>query len=110
MSSAGQRCPADFFVGISRRIRPAGLFPGGCLQPAVGCTLLIMPFGQITRLEPAHGFGFIVDDSGLDWFFLEEGVRGGRLEAVWVGERVSFAAEKTIKGPRAVDVHHEQLD
>lgn len=51
-----------------------------------------------------------MDDSGLDWFFIEDGVRGGRLESVWVGERVSFSSEDTIKGPRAVDVHHEQLD
>ena len=80
--------------------------------PAAGCGLYasVMPYGSITRLEPAHGFGFIVDDSGMDWFFVEEGVRGGRLGAVWVGERVAFSAEDTVRGPRAVDIHHEQQD
>ncbi len=68
-----------------------------------------MPYGSITRIERAHGYGFIVDDGGMDWFFVNENVRGG-LDAVWEGERVAFAAESTTSGPRAVDVHHEQLD
>ena len=68
-----------------------------------------MPYGSITRIEPAHGFGFILDDGGLDWFFLEAGVRGG-METVWLGERVAFSAEDSPGGPRAVDIHHEQLD
>jgi cold shock CspA family protein len=69
-----------------------------------------MPYGNIVRLEPDHGFGFIIDDAGLDWFFVKDGLRGRRFEAVWVGERVGFAAEWTKSGPRATDIHHEQLD
>lgn len=69
-----------------------------------------MPYGNVTRIEAAQGFGFIVDDSGLDWFFLARDVRGGRLEHIWVGERVGFTPEATPTGPRAADVHHEQLD
>jgi cold shock CspA family protein len=69
-----------------------------------------MPYGSIRRIEAEHGFGFIVDDSGLDWFFVSADVRGGRFENIWVGERVGFTPEATKSGPRAADIHHEQLD
>lgn len=69
-----------------------------------------MPYGSIIRLEPEHGFGFIRDDGGMDWFFVAEDVRGGRFETIWVGQRVGFTSEATRTGPRAADVHHEQLD
>jgi cold shock CspA family protein len=68
-----------------------------------------MPYGNIIRIEPARGFGFIRDDGGMDWFFVAADVRGG-LANVWVGERVGFTPEATPHGPRAADVHHEQLD
>jgi cold shock CspA family protein len=69
-----------------------------------------MLYGNIIRLEPKHGFGFIRDDGGMDWFFLAGDVRDGRFDSIWVDERVGFAAALTDKGPRAADVHHEQLD
>jgi cold shock CspA family protein len=69
-----------------------------------------MPYGNIIRIEAERGFGFIRDDGGLDWFFVADDVRGGRFENIWVGERVGFTLEATPKGPRAADVHHEQLD
>jgi cold shock CspA family protein len=68
-----------------------------------------MPYGEITRLIPEHGFGFLRDDSGLDWFFVVAGVRG-RPGDLWVDERVGFSAEWTPSGPRAVDVHPEVID
>jgi cold shock CspA family protein len=68
-----------------------------------------MPYGSVTRIESRHGFGFIVDDSGMDWFFVADEVRGG-LDSIWVGERVGFTPEATTTGPRASDIHHEQLD
>ena len=63
-----------------------------------------MPHGHITRLEPSLGFGWIVDDAGMDWFFVRDGVRGGRIEALAAGERVIFDWEPTPKGPRAADI------
>lgn len=68
-----------------------------------------MPYGQITRLEPAHGFGFLVDDAGMEWFFVRDGVRDG-FDDLWVDERVGFSFEWTPRGPRAIDIHFEQLD
>lgn len=69
-----------------------------------------MPYGQITRLEPAHGFGFIVDDAGLEWFFKRDGVRDDGFDRLWLDERVGFSSESTAHGPLAVDIHFEQLD
>lgn len=69
-----------------------------------------MPFGNVTRLVPEHGFGFIVDDSGLDWFFVSAGVRGGSLDQVWLGERVEFVSEWTPRGPRAADIHFDRSE
>lgn len=69
-----------------------------------------MPHGNITRLVPEHGFGFLVDDSGLDWFFLREGIRGADFDLLWLDERVTFAPQWTQSGPRAIDIHFEQVD
>ena len=69
-----------------------------------------MPYGRIERLVPEHGFGFLVDDAGLEWFFVRDGVRGGAFDQIWLEERVGFTSEWTPKGPRATDIHFEQLD
>ncbi len=57
---------------------------------------------------PEHGFGFLVDDSGTDWFFVRAGVRGGDFGLIWLDERVLFVPEWTSNGPRATDIHFEQ--
>jgi cold shock CspA family protein len=67
-----------------------------------------MPHGTLTRIEPALGFGWIVDDAGLDWFFVRDGVRGGALDQLVTDERVTFSYEWTPKGPRATDVALER--
>ncbi len=69
-----------------------------------------MPHGHITRLVPEHGFGFLVDDAGMDWFFLRAGVRAGSFDGVWIGERVLFSQEWTPSGPRAADIHFEERE
>ena len=66
--------------------------------------------GEVVRLEPAHGFGFIRDDHDGDWFFAASGVRAGGLARLWVGERVGFRQERSANGPRAVDIHHESVE
>ena len=64
-------------------------------------------YGEVVRIEPALGFGFIRDNRHGDWYFVAEGVRRGGLEALWVGERVAFSEEWTANGPRATDIHNE---
>ena len=69
-----------------------------------------MPYGNIIRIEPDLGFGFIRDDGGMDWFFVAGDVRGGQFGTIWLNERVGSTLEATPTGPRAADIHHEQLD
>jgi cold shock CspA family protein len=68
-----------------------------------------MPYGHITRLVAEHGFGFLEDDAGLDWFFLREDVRDG-FDSLWLDARVGFSYLWTPKGPRAADIHFEYND
>ena len=67
-------------------------------------------YGTVLRIEAREGFGFIRDDSHQDWFFVRDGVRDPGFDALWIGERVGFSKESTRSGPRAADIHHEQLD
>jgi cold shock CspA family protein len=69
-----------------------------------------MLYGHISRLVPEHRFGFLVDDAGLEWFFLVESVRDGSFDRLWIDERVGFKPEWTPRGPLATDIHFEQLD
>ena len=67
-----------------------------------------MPHGTLTRLEPELGFGWIVDDAGLDWFFVRDGVADGSIADLRRSERVTFSYEWTPKGPRATDIALER--
>ena len=62
-------------------------------------------YGEVVRLEPSLGFGFIRDDHHGDC-----GLRKGGIDGLWVGERVAFSQEWTPSGPRATDIHHEQSE
>ena len=55
-------------------------------------------------MEPALGFGWIMDDAGMDWFFVSGGVRGGAIARLSVDDRVVFDFESTPQGPRAADI------
>lgn len=66
--------------------------------------------GEVVRIEPALGFGFIRDDQHGDWFFVTEGVRTGRLDDIWVGARIGFQMEQTPRGPRATDIRLESVE
>ena len=63
-----------------------------------------MLHGRIRRVVPEHGFGFIVDDTGLDWFFVEAGLRDVPLGALRPKDHIVFAPEWTSGGPRAKDI------
>ena len=70
-------------------------------------SLVDMPHGYISRVEPALGFGWIVDDAGMDWFFVRDGVRRGAIDRLSRNARVVFDFETTPKGPRATDIAFE---
>lgn len=66
--------------------------------------------GEIVRLEPSRGFGFLRDDRHGDWYFVDAGVRDGGIASLWIGARVGFTHERTPNGPRATDIHHESTE
>lgn len=45
-----------------------------------------------------------MDDAGMDWFFVRDGVRRGRIDRLHRHDRVVFDVESTPKGPRATDI------
>jgi cold shock CspA family protein len=63
-----------------------------------------MLHGYIRRVEPALGLGWIMDDAGMDWFFVRDGVRNGAIERLRRNDRVVFDFESTPRGPRAADI------
>lgn len=64
--------------------------------------------GEVVRLDPARGFGFLRDAGNGDWFFVAAGVRGG-AETLRVGAHVTFEYEATFQGPRATDIAIESI-
>lgn len=64
--------------------------------------------GEVVRLDPARGFGFLRDAGNGDWFFVAAGVRGGP-ETLRVGAHVTFEYEATFQGPRATDIAIESI-
>jgi cold shock CspA family protein len=79
--------------------------PVCCGREAGGVKFLAdMPHGHIRRVEPGLGFGWIMDDAGMDWFFVRDGVRGGAIERLAPNDRVVFDFETTPRGPRAADI------
>ncbi|HEX2222353.1 MAG TPA: cold shock domain-containing protein [Candidatus Limnocylindria bacterium] len=64
-----------------------------------------MATGTIKRVIAERGFGFIRGDNGKEYFFhrdeLPESVEFDRLVG---GEQVTFEAERTPKGDRAVKI------
>lgn len=63
-----------------------------------------MPQGTIARLLIDKGFGFVRDESGVEYFFHRSTVRGAIFELLREGQRVEFTPEDTGKGPRAGSV------
>jgi cold shock CspA family protein len=60
--------------------------------------------GTITNVVRDRGFGFIIDDNGLNRFFHLAELRGWAFEDVQVGDKVIFMPEASPRGPRAVAV------
>ena len=60
----------------------------------------------IKRVVRDRGFGFIRDQTGLEWFFHRTSVAGS-FDQLNDGQRVSFDEEPSEKGPRAGNVRGE---
>ena len=62
-----------------------------------------MPQGTIKKLVADKGFGFIDGERG-DLFFHHSAVEGTTIEALRVGQMVTYQEGRGPKGPRAENV------
>ncbi|MFH1504991.1 MAG: cold shock domain-containing protein [Candidatus Omnitrophota bacterium] len=63
-----------------------------------------MHTGKIKKLVRERGFGFISDTDGSEVFFHKNSLVGVEFDALNEGREVEFEAEKTPKGPTAINV------
>jgi CspA family cold shock protein len=63
----------------------------------------VMPQGTIKKLIADKGFGFIDGERG-DLFFHHSAVEGTSIEALRVGQAVTYEEGRGPKGPRAENV------
>ncbi len=70
--------------------------------------------GEITKIDFDHGFGFLIDEDGMERFFhasmLGMGDDGEALEigGLAVGDKVSFTPIMSAKGARAANITLKQ--
>jgi len=62
-----------------------------------------MPQGTIKKVIADKGFGFI-EAGGSDLFFHHSAVEGTTIEALTIGQAVTFEEGRGPKGPRAENV------
>lgn len=60
--------------------------------------------GQVARIFPDEGYGFIETADGREVYFHRNAVRGNRFNVLKPGERVEFRDEPGEKGPQATFV------
>jgi cold shock protein len=64
-----------------------------------------MATGTVKWFSDEKGFGFITpDDGSKDLFVHQSGIVGDGFRSLAEGAKVSYEAEASDKGPRAVDV------
>jgi CspA family cold shock protein len=64
-----------------------------------------MPTGTVKWFSDEKGFGFITpDDGSKDLFVHQSGIAGDGFRSLAEGAKVTYEAEASDKGPRAVNV------
>ncbi|MFN2617686.1 MAG: cold-shock protein [Thermoleophilaceae bacterium] len=64
-----------------------------------------MATGTVKWFSDDKGFGFVTpDDGGKDLFVHHTGIAGEGFRSLTEGTKVSYEAESSDKGPKAVDV------
>jgi CspA family cold shock protein len=64
-----------------------------------------MPTGTVKWFNDDKGFGFVTpDDAGKDLFVHHTGIAGDGFKSLAEGTKVSYEAEASDKGPKAVNV------
>jgi CspA family cold shock protein len=64
-----------------------------------------MPTGTVKWFSDEKGFGFVTpDEAGKDLFVHHTGIAGDGFKSLAEGDKVSYDAEPSDKGPKAVNV------
>jgi cold shock protein len=63
-----------------------------------------MPQGKIKKVIADKGFGFIEGEGGDDLFFHHSALDGMTIEALRIGEAVTYEVGRGPKGPRAENI------
>jgi cold shock protein len=64
-----------------------------------------MPTGTVKWFSDDKGYGFVTpDDGGKDLFVHHSGIAGDGFRSLTEGAKVSYEAEDSDKGPKAVNV------
>jgi cold shock CspA family protein len=61
--------------------------------------------GEIARIFPYEGYGFLVTDDNREIYFDANSVLNGQFDHLEVGKRVKFCEELGDKGPQASTVY-----
>jgi len=68
-----------------------------------------MASGKVKWFDNKHGFGFILQDGGPDVFVHHTAILGTGFKTLKEGEAVVFEVVSGAKGPKAQNVHRQQL-
>ena len=64
-----------------------------------------MPTGTVKWFNDDKGFGFVTpDEAGKDLFVHHTGIAGDGFKSLVEGSKVSYEAQPSDKGPKAVNV------
>ncbi len=66
------------------------------------------PLGRVSKLFPDEGYGFITTMEGVDYYFHENAVLGGKFDDLEIGTAVTFVEGTGDKGPQASSVSIEK--
>jgi CspA family cold shock protein len=79
-------------------------FAGCCVTYYLVLRSVVMPQGTIKKVIADKGFGFIQGERGDDMFFHHSALEGIAIEALRVGQAVTYDVGRGPKGPRAENV------
>ncbi len=66
--------------------------------------------GRVVTMSNTHGYGFVADDEGREFFVHASALQGEPLEALRVGDHVDFEPTLTTRGPAALGVRHAPVE
>lgn len=89
--------------GSERPAAPRGGGSATSLRPRPMGTGVFMT-GEVAKVVPDRGFGFIRAEDGQDFFFDANEFQEGGLQSLDRGDRVRFELAESPRGPRARDV------